>query len=82
MEVGHFIASQKGYPQLMDSRDYIYNKERSITTKKGQVRTYWDCNLRQKTKCKARAITVGVNIVVTKGFHNHTPSEFVTKYKF
>ena len=83
MEVGQFISSQKGYPKLMDSSGYVYNKERSITAKiSGQIRTYWDCNLRQKLKCKARATTVGVNIVCTKGFHNHTPSDHGMKYKF
>ena len=53
MDIGQFISSQKGFPQLMAIQDYIYNKERTITMKKGQVRTYWDCNLRERTKCKA-----------------------------
>ena len=75
MEEGHFILSQRGKPQLVDKKGYIYNKERLFMAKTGVPRSYWDCGSRRKLECKARRTMEGVYIVKYIGVHNHPPPE-------
>ena len=65
-DLGQFIKSQRGNPQLMDTSGYIYNK-----TKIRRNLQNWECISRQKLKCHARAQTSGLHIVQIKGEHSH-----------
>lgn len=47
--------------------DYNFN-----VAKKYSTRTWWICSEYSKTKCKARARTMG-NMVHITGVHNHLP---------
>ena len=75
--MGEFIKSQRGNPQLMDTKGYIYNK-----TKTRRNLEHWECVSRQKMKCHARATTAGIHIIQIKGEHNHSfPDPFTCKLK-
>ena len=63
--------SKRGKPQIVDSRGYIYCKERTHPTGK----TYWICIKRHSTKCNARPTTFDGKIVNYNGQHNHLPPE-------
>ena len=66
-DTGNFIKSQRGNPQLMDTKGFIYNK-----TKLSRNIQNWECISRQKLKCHAKAQTSGIHIVNIKGGHNHS----------
>ena len=70
LDVPQFIVSSRGHYQLVDSRGYIYSKERTINSK-----THWECTYRsaQRTKCSARVSTIDLKIVKYKSEHNHLP---------
>ena len=63
--------SQTGGTVLIDSRDYMYNKERiNKVTQKPE----WYCRSKHKTKCKARCHTLhDVILKFSGGAHNHPP---------
>lgn len=37
-------------------------------------KTLWCCNCKEKSKCKARLITYGKNLVIKNKHHNHPPT--------
>ena len=73
-DVPQFISTKHGNLQLLDSKGYIYNKERTRGTK-----THWDCTGRRKFGCKTRLATVEGKIVTQKSSHNHLPAELSAK---
>ena len=70
LDVPQFIVSPRGHYQLVDSRGFIYSKERTIKSK-----THWECTYRstQRTKYSARLSTIDLKIVKYSREHNHLP---------
>ena len=62
---------------MLDSKGYIYNKERTRGTK-----THWDCTGRRKFGCKSRLVTLEGKIVNQTKVHNHLPTEISPKKAF
>ena len=73
-DVPQFISTKHGNLQLLDSKGYIYNKERTRGTK-----THWDCTGRRKFGCKSRLVTLEGKIVNQTKVHNHLPTEISPK---
>ena len=76
-DVPQFISTKHGNLQLLDSKGYIYNKERTRGTK-----THWDCTGRRKFGCKSRLVTLEGKIVNQTKVHNHLPAEISPKKEF
>ena len=76
-DVPQFISTKHGNLQLLDSKGYIYNKERTRGTK-----THWDCTGRRKFGCKSRLVTLEGKIVNQTKVHNHLPAEITKKKEF
>ena len=69
-EVKGYCMSNQGANLLIDQRDYTYSMNaKSRTT----CRLYWQCTVRRKAKCKARAVTIGNKITKLSGEHTHHP---------
>ena len=73
LDVADFIVSPRGSTQLLDTRGYIYSKERTSKFKTNWVCTAYSPYSEKRTKCPVRVGTIDSKIVKFKHEHNHSP---------
>ena len=70
-DVKGYTIVKRGGIALVDQKNHTYL--RKITRKSGK--TYWQCTLYRKSKCKAKLVTKQNKIIQTYGEHDHPVHE-------